>query len=86
LLVAFLVSKSCGSNEPDVSSREAITIAKEHIDFAPSGVQVKNVPRTLNQQRVWAVSLYTGTAVAPQLCRLVEIDADSGEILATHRC
>jgi hypothetical protein len=69
-----------------VSSKEAIAIAKESIEFTPDGVQVKNVPRSLQQHRVWAVSLYTGTATAPQQCRLVEIDARSGAVLAVHSC
>jgi hypothetical protein len=80
------VARSCGDNSPDVSSKEAIAIAKESIEFTPDGVQVKNVPRSLQQHRVWAVSLYTGTAIAPQQCRLVEIDARSGAVLAVHAC
>jgi hypothetical protein len=49
-------------------------------------VQVKNVPRSLQQRRVWAVSLYTGTATAPEKCRLVEVDASSGAVVAVHTC
>ena len=86
LIVAVLVSRSCGDNNPDVSSKQAIEIAKASIEFVPDGVQVKTFPRTLNQQRVWGVSLYTGTATAPKLCRLVEIDADSGAVLGVHGC
>ena len=84
--MALLVARSCGDNRPDVSSKEAIDIAKQQVDFVPTGVQVKNFPRTLNQQRVWAVSLYTGSNTAPEKCRLVEIDADSGSLIAVHAC
>jgi len=86
LLIAFVVSKSCGNNHPDVPSAEAIDIAKRQIDFAPDGVQIKNVPRSLQQRRVWVVSLYTGTATAPQLCKLVEIDAKTGAVNSVNDC
>jgi hypothetical protein len=80
------VARSCGDNRPDVSSQEAIEIAKREVPFEPDGVQVKNVPRSLQQRRVWAVSLYTGTAVAPRQCRLVEVDAESGAVIVIHGC
>ena len=86
LILAALVARSCGDNSPDVSSKEAIEIAKQAITFVPEGVQVKNVPRSLQQHRVWAVSLYTGTATAPRECRLVEVDTRSGDVLAVHGC
>jgi Zn-dependent metalloprotease len=86
LLVALLVAKSCGDNSPEVSSQEAIEIAKKQVDFAPTSVQVKNYPATLNQQRVWGVSLYTGTNTAPTRCQFVEIDADSGAVIAVRGC
>lgn len=86
LLIALLVARSCGDNRPDISSKKAIEIAKAEVDFVPTGVQVKNFPRTLNQKRVWGVSLYTGTNTAPKSCRLVEIDADSGAVLAVRAC
>jgi peptidase YpeB-like protein len=86
LLIALLVSKSCGDNHAAVPSREAIDIAKRQIDFVPDGVQIKNVPRSLQQQRAWVVSLYTGTATAPEKCRLVEIDADTGAVTSVRAC
>jgi hypothetical protein len=85
-LVALLVAKSCGDNSPDVSAQEAIDIAKKEIDFEPTSVQVKNYPATLNQQRVWGVSLYIGSNMAPTQCQFVEVAADSGAVLAVRGC
>lgn len=86
LLFAFVVSRSCADNRPDVDTQEAIAIAKEQIDFEPDGVQIRNVPTSLQQHRAWAVSLYTGTATAPELCQLVEIDASTGDVLSVNDC
>jgi hypothetical protein len=86
LLFAYLVSRSCGDNHPDVETQEAIAIAKEQIDFEPDGVQIRNVPTSLQQHRAWAVSLYTGTPTAPELCQLVEIDAKTGDVLSVSDC
>jgi hypothetical protein len=35
---------------------------------------------------VWAVSLYTGTPTAPELCQIVEIDALSGDVTEVSNC
>jgi hypothetical protein len=86
LLFAFLVSRSCADNRPGVDSKQAIAIAKAQVDFEPDAVQVRNVPTSLQQHRAWAVSVYTGTATAPEQCQLVEIDADSGDVLSVKDC
>jgi hypothetical protein len=86
LLLALLVSRSCGNNRPTVETQQAIAIAKEQIDFEPDGVQIRNVPTSLQQHRAWAVSLYTGTPTAPKLCQLVEIDANTGNVLSVTNC
>jgi hypothetical protein len=86
LAFAFVVSRSCADNRPEVSSEAAIAIAKEQIDFEPDGVQIRNVPTSLQQHRAWAVSLYTGTPTVPELCQLVEIDALSGEVMSVDDC
>jgi hypothetical protein len=86
LFVAFIVARTCGSSSPDVSQEEAIEIAEEEIDFEPSQVQIRNVPRGIEGQRSWMVSLYTGTAINPDQCRLVEVEADSGDVLGVVEC
>ena len=86
LVVAFLVSRSCADNRPEVDSQEAIAIAKQQIDFEPDAVQIRNVPTSLQQHRVWAVSLYTGTPTVPDLCQIVEVDALSGDVIRVSHC
>jgi uncharacterized membrane protein YkoI len=86
LLAALLVARTCGSSEPTVSQEEAIAIARQQIEFEASGVQIRNVPRGLEGRRSWAVSLYTGTINRPGTCRVVEIDARSGEIVQVREC
>jgi hypothetical protein len=85
LVVAFGVARSCGSSAPEVSRDEAVAIAKRQIDYEPDGIQVRNVPRGIDQRRVWAVSLYTGTARVPRRVTVVEIDAETGDVRAVHR-
>jgi hypothetical protein len=85
LLLAYLVARTCGSSEPDVSQEEAIEIAKEEIEFEPRDVQVRNIPRGF-EERSWMVSLYTGTPTRPQECRVVEIDAESGDVITVVDC
>ena len=85
LLLAYLVARTCGSSQPDVSQEEAIEIAKEEIEFEPNDVQVRNIPRGF-EERSWMVSLYTGTPTDPQECRVVEIDAESGDVITVVDC
>jgi hypothetical protein len=85
LVVALLVARTCGSTQPDVSSEQAIEIAREEVGFAGPGVQIRNVPRGF-ERRMWVVDLYTGPARNPGRCRQVEIDADRGDVLAVRAC
>jgi Peptidase propeptide and YPEB domain len=85
LLVALLVARTCGSTQPDVSAEEAEEIAREQIDFTAPNVQIRNVPRGV-EQRAWVVDLYTGTPASPGRCRQVEIDAESGDVIAVRAC
>jgi hypothetical protein len=85
LVVAFLVARTCGSTQPEVSSDEAIEIARQQIDFDAPRVQIRNVPRGL-KRRAWIVALYTGEPGNVGRCRQVEIDADSGEVIRIRTC
>jgi hypothetical protein len=86
LLAALIVARTCGSSEPRVSQEEAIEIAKRQVDFEPRGVQIRNVPRGIEGRRSWAVSLYTGTITRPGTCRVVEVDARSGQVAQVRKC
>jgi hypothetical protein len=69
-----------------VSQEEAIEIAREQIDFEAEEVQIRNVPRGIEGQRSWMVSLYNGEPINPEECRLVEVDAEGGEVLGVVEC
>lgn len=86
LFVAFIVARTCGSSSPDVSQEEAIEIARDQIDFEAEEVQIRNVPRGIEGQRSWMVSLYNGAPINPEQCRLVEVDAEGGEVLGVVEC
>lgn len=86
LVAALLVARTCGSSEPTVSQEEAIEIAKRQVDFDPREVQIRNVPRGIEGRRSWAVSLYTGTIARPGTCRVVEVDARSGQVNQVREC
>ena len=85
LLVALVVARTCGSTRPDVSLEEAEQIAREQIDFRPTNVQIRNLPRGF-ERRAWIIDLYTGSPSNPGRCRQVEIDADSGDVIRVRAC
>jgi hypothetical protein len=81
LLAAFLVSRSCGSSETDVSKEEAVEIARDEVDFAPERTQVRYLKRGLQSQAFWAVSLSTlDEAGLPDRVVVVVVDATTGEV------
>jgi uncharacterized membrane protein YkoI len=81
LVAAFLVARSCGSSQGAVSKDEAVEIARGEVSFAPDGIQIRSVPRGVPQRRVWAVSFYTGEATAPERVAVVQVDAETGDVL-----
>jgi hypothetical protein len=81
LLLALLASRTCGSSQPEISKDEAIEIARGEVAYEPDGVQVRNVGQGVPEtRRIWAVSLYTGSATAPERLTIVEVDAETGEV------
>jgi len=59
LLAALAASRSCAASGTKVSQREAIEIARKHIDFRAKCSQIRYLRRGLQSQPVWAVSLWT---------------------------
>jgi hypothetical protein len=82
LLVAFLVSRSCGSRDTEISQEEAIEIARDEIDYEPDRVGVRFLPQGFQSRPSWAVSLSTENAEG-ELTRVtvVVVDGRTGEIL-----
>jgi hypothetical protein len=81
LVAAFLVARSCGSAQGEISKEEALDIAREEVAFEPAGTQIRSVPKGIPQRRVWAVSFYTGEATAPERVTVVQVDSETGEVV-----
>lgn len=82
LLAAFLVARGCASAGRNLSSDEAIEIARRSTTFQPDKVQVRFVQRGIPPRPVWAVSLYDVDAQGrPIRVRLVIVDAGTGDVL-----
>ncbi|MEX0816242.1 MAG: hypothetical protein WD027_02255 [Gaiellales bacterium] len=86
LLVAFLVSRSCGRVGNEISQDQAVEIAKGQLDFEPDQFQVRLFKKGVNSRPYWGVSLYNGPRTQPTRCRVVQVDAVTGRVAAVSRC
>ena len=84
LVAAFFVAQSCGSSKGEISKDEAIAIAREEISWDYEDVQIRNVAQGVPQQRVWAVSFYNGEPTSPERTTVVEVDAQTGEVIEVN--
>jgi hypothetical protein len=81
LLAAFVAAKSCASRDTDVSSDEAIEIAREEIDYEPDRVMVRFTPRGIDSRPYWAVSLSTLDATGGlDVVTVVLVNARTGDV------
>lgn len=82
LLVALLVSRSCGAADRQVSQERAVSIAREATPFEPDKVQVRLVQRGIPPRAVWAVSLYdVDVNGSPTRVNVVLVDGRTGEVV-----
>jgi hypothetical protein len=82
LLLAFVASRSCASRETEISRDEAVEIARGQIDFEPDRVAVRFVPRGVDAQPTWAVSLSTEDAQgALDRVTVVVVDGQTGAVV-----
>jgi hypothetical protein len=86
LLLAFLVSKSCGSPGDEVSQEEAVATARAAIDFEAEHHQIRLFKKGFDSHPYWGVSLYNGDNTSPTECQLVQIDAVSGDVASVDDC
>jgi hypothetical protein len=86
LLAAFLVSRSCGSSETQISKERATEIARGVIDYEPDRVQVRYLKRGFQSQGFWAVSLSTVNAVGSyDKTTVVVVNGQNGDVVEIHR-
>jgi hypothetical protein len=82
LIAAFGVSRGCASAGRNVTSDEAVEIARESTTFEPDRVQVRFVQRGIPPRPLWAVSLYDIDARGrPSEVHVVIVDANTGTIV-----
>ena len=82
LLAAFLVTKSCGSRETEISQEEAVEIARAKIDYEPERVMTRFVPRGIKSRPSWAVSLATLDSDGRiERVTVVVVDGKTGQVV-----
>lgn len=86
LLAAFLVSRSCGSSETQISKERATEIARGVIDYEPDRVQVRYLKRGFQSEGFWAVSLSTVNADGSyDKTTVVVVNGQNGDVVEIHR-
>lgn len=81
LAVAGVAARSCADSGRDVSSEEAIAIARDVAVFTPDEVQVRFFRRGVPSEPFWGVSMYQGTATQPTRVQVVIVDAKTGAVV-----
>ncbi len=81
LVLAFVVSRSCGQTQ--ITQEEALAIATGLVDFTPEDPQVRFLRQGIDRRPFWIVSLST---VSPDGNRftdlaIVRIDATNGKVV-----
>jgi hypothetical protein len=82
IVVALLVSRSCGATDPKISSDEAVEIAKGEVDYKPDCERVRFVKQGVPQQELWLVGLAKEIDGQRSDIANVLIDADTGEVVS----
>ena len=86
LLLAFGVARGCASAGRNVSSDEAVEIARASTDFKPDRVQVRFVQQGIPPHPYWAVSLYdVDTRGRATEAVVVLVDAETGRVVRQTR-
>ena len=82
LLVALLVSRSCGTSDRQITQERAVSIAREATPFEPDKVQIRLVQRGIPPSAFWAVSLYDVDANEnPTRVNVVLVDGRTGAVV-----
>lgn len=82
LLLAAVVARGCGSAGRNISSEQAIVIARDYWHSDAEKAQVRFFQRGIPPQPVWAVSLYDVDELGVRTnVRTVVVSATTGEIV-----
>ena len=81
LLVAFVATKSCARQQYEISSDEAVAIARDEIDFVPTKHQVKYLPQGIPPVYYWAVNfVQEGPSGRVVRTEVVLVNANTGDV------
>ncbi len=81
LAFAVLFARGCGSEGRDITSDQAVALAKEAATFTPEKYQVRFIQQGLPPQPYWAVSLYNvGPQGHPTRYEVFLVDATTGKV------
>jgi hypothetical protein len=58
LALGLVLVNVLGRSSPRVSKKEAVAIARPHIDFSPQGYQIRFIRQGIPPRGVWVVSFY----------------------------
>ena len=58
LALGLVLVNVLGRSTPRVSKKEAVAIARPHIDFKPQGYQIRFIRQGIPPRGVWVVSFY----------------------------
>ena len=86
LLAALVVARTCGRVGDEISQEEAVSIAREAIDFDAEHHQIRLFKKGLDSHPYWGVSLYNGDRSHPTQCQIVQVDDESGVVAAVNDC
>ncbi len=83
LVLAFFVSRGCQQSQVRVTEEQAITTAKEQVEFTPKRTQIRLLRQGLNSRPNWIVSLSIPAGEPDTFTRLaiVRVNANTGEVI-----
>ncbi len=86
LLAAAVVARSCGSRDTPVSKEDAVAIARKEVDYRPTRVMTRFVPRGFQSRPAWAVSLgIPDSAGGFSRLAVVVVDAKTGQVVEIRK-
>lgn len=86
LTLGLVLVNVLGRGSPTVSEKEAVAIARPHIDFKPQDYQIRFIRRGIPSRGFWAVSFYTRKRDGGyKRVTVVLVDASTGEVTEVRR-
>jgi hypothetical protein len=86
LVLALVVSRTCGSQDKQISSEQAVATAQAEIDFEPEHTSVRFLRQGVPSRPYYGVSFSAGTEGQPGYrVTTVLVDARTGQVTEVNR-